>query len=110
MRRLESSTLHKPANFFPPVPLSLRMGTMMGLYECVTPCELSFCCWRRRHPLARWHLPTTVGFLAAFFEWQRRILLRPRRLFHGAAGPGQHDRHWLSFVRNRARAVFRDAA
>src|SRR5262249_27435575 len=57
----------KPANFFPPVPLSLRMGTMMGLYECATPCEPSFCCWRRRYPLARWHLPTTVGFLAAFF-------------------------------------------
>src|SRR5262249_50418490 len=57
----------KPANFFPPVPLSLRMGTMMGLYECATPCEPSFCCWRRRYPWARWHLPTTVGFLAAFF-------------------------------------------
>src|SRR5215813_13211325 len=57
----------KPANFFPPVPLSLRMGTMMRLYECATPCEPSFCCWRRRYPLARWRLPTTVGFLTAFF-------------------------------------------
>src|SRR5215831_16816911 len=57
----------KPANFFPPVPLSLRMGTMMELYECATPCKPSFCCWRPRYPLARWHLPTTVGFLAAFF-------------------------------------------
>src|SRR5262245_26853041 len=66
-RRMESSTLHKPANFFPPVPLSLGMGTMMGFYECATPSEPSFCCWRRRYPLARWHLPTTVGFLAAFF-------------------------------------------